>query len=345
MTFGVYGTDLMIPVRQPNGKIAFVGGDSFEHGWLEGNWRSPILLRADQVERGRCVHFTSAAGGRTAKQILPYNHGEFGESTRLPTDVITIGNRMILHYMVMGNGLQDTRWTGMAYSDNNGEDWTLVGKGAHWHASDFGGLRQMTSMLEHNGYVYVMTARGLARNSNAILHRVHIEDIFDKSKYEWWGPDGSGQWRWGRDITPGELLERGTRLMEFCFRKIEGKFVLLYATDGPGSGVYTKVADTPEGNWVTARTVKHISNTLNWRGQNNATVAQLYGPYIMPGSTLRNMDIVLSQWNVGGGNNPYHAMLFGGIDCLSAGSPSAPPAPAIPDLGALIRNFLSRFRR
>src|SRR5262245_24084487 len=44
--FGVGGTDLGIPVRQPNGKIAYIFGDTFEQDTVGGpGWRAPVLLR------------------------------------------------------------------------------------------------------------------------------------------------------------------------------------------------------------------------------------------------------------------------------------------------------------
>ena len=45
--FGVGGTDLGIPVRQPNGQIAYIFGDTFDQDMAGGpGWRSPVLLRS-----------------------------------------------------------------------------------------------------------------------------------------------------------------------------------------------------------------------------------------------------------------------------------------------------------
>ena len=45
--FGVGGTDLGMPVRQPNGNIAYIFGDTFScNGIGCGDWRSPVLLRS-----------------------------------------------------------------------------------------------------------------------------------------------------------------------------------------------------------------------------------------------------------------------------------------------------------
>lgn len=44
----------------------------------------------------------------------------------------------------------------------------------------------------------------------------------------------------------------------------------------------------------------------------DAHVAQLYGGYVIPGSTLQDLHLSLSQWNTtaGANNIPYHAMQF-----------------------------------
>lgn len=169
LKFGVYGTDLLIPCRQPDGLVAFVGGDTFSEPEMRGDWRSPILLRADIRDVLAPITFIDSAGKNYAKQLLPYRHGDFGETTRLPTDVITIDDKMYMHYMVIGTGgLKDCRWTGLAMSSDNGENW--IPTGTRWEGNEFGGMRQMTTWCDWgDSYVYVMTARGLARNSNVLL--------------------------------------------------------------------------------------------------------------------------------------------------------------------------------
>jgi hypothetical protein len=48
-----------------------------------------------------------------------------------------------------------------------------------------------------------------------------------------------------------------------------------------------------------------------WDGENHTTglVAQLYGGYIVPGSTLSDVHLLVSQWNTAK-NWPYHVMQF-----------------------------------
>ena len=154
--FGVGGTDLGIPVRQPNGQIAYIFGDTFEKDGVGGaGWRSPVLLRSAPGGLAAGIDFTSAAGGTYGKQLLDYRHDTTAYTTWLPTDAITVGSRMYLHYMV-NKGLGNVLWTKIAYSDDNGENW--IDSAARWEGSESGGLRQVwTWERGDDGYVYVMS--------------------------------------------------------------------------------------------------------------------------------------------------------------------------------------------
>jgi hypothetical protein len=72
--------------------------------------------------------------------------------------------------------------------------------------------------------------------------------------------------------------------------------------------ITVKVFDSPTSNLYTATTY-HPIHGGNWGAENDTTVAQLYGGYIHPDSTLRNLHLIVSQWNTNT-NWPYHAMQF-----------------------------------
>ena len=50
---------------------------------------------------------------------------------------------------------------------------------------------------------------------------------------------------------------------------------------------------------------------MSWDDEDHAAgrVAQLYGGYVVPGSTLADLHLVVSQWNTAT-NWPYRAMQF-----------------------------------
>jgi hypothetical protein len=326
MAYGIYGTDLLIPYVPVNSPdlIGFVGGDSFSEQFLRGDWRSPIILFTKKGELNRWIH---SIGGAYAKQILSYvHHNSAGETTRLPTDIIKIGRRLYLHFMVIGkNGLADCRWTGIAYSDDDGSSWQETP--GRWKGSDYWGCAQMNTWCDgEDGWIYVMKARGLARDSNVFLFRVRPDLIAFPGSYEPWGFDGT-TWGWGKALWP--ILPDAIKAGELCLRKIEGKFVLSMFRADSGC-IEIRMVNQITDNWHTAPTIRPITAAM---------VPQLYGGYILPGSTLADLKLVVSQW-ITGRNDPYRAMIWGGISMF---------APAFVDPFAAARqrlaDFLARFRR
>lgn len=302
--FGVGGTDLGIAVRQPNGKIAYIFGDTFGgDGVGIGDWRSPVLLRSEPGNLGAGISFNGAAGGQRAKQILDYQHNTSQWSTWLPSDVITIGQRMYLHYIV-NKGLGQVQWTQIAYSDDNGETWTV--SNARWEAGENNSLRQLwTWERGTDGYVYILSTKFISRDRGIILHRVPEGKILEKAAYEPWGFK-DGKWGWGNPTT--EVLTGKTG--EMCLRRIENKWVLAWFNAGDYD-ISIKVFDSPTSNLFTAKTYKPIKGT-GWGYEDDTHVAQLYGGYIHPDSTLHEMHLIVSQWNTteGANNWPYRAMQF-----------------------------------
>lgn len=298
--FGVGGTDLGIAVRQPNGKIAYIFGDTFEQDGVGGaGWRAPVLLRSEPGLPAGGIVFNSAAGGQYAKQILSYAHTN--GRTYLPSDAITIGNRMYLHYMV-NEGLGNVLWTQIAYSDDNGENWTSDA-GARWEANENDFLQQMWTWERGcDGYVYVLSTKFISRDRAIILHRVPEDQLLVKSAYQPWGY-ANGQWAWGN---PATIVLDG-KFGEMSLRRVENKWVLAWFNAGDYE-ITIKVFASPTSNLFTATTY-HPIHGGEWGAENNTTVAQLYGGYIHPDSTLHDLNLIVSQWNTNT-NWPYRAMQF-----------------------------------
>lgn len=299
-SFGVGGTDLGIPVRQPDGKIAYIFGDTFEQDGVGGpGWRSPVLLRSEAGDLSSGIRFTSAAGGGYAKQILAYSHESPLYSTWLPTDAVTIGDRMYLHFMV-NKGLGNVQWSQIAYSDDNGESWNV--SGARWEGDEDGGLRQLWTWARgDDGYVYTLST-SFRRADPILLHRVRVDRLLDKSAYEPWGYK-DGAWAWGN---PATVVLDGA-FGEMCLRRVEGKWLLSWF-NARDYDITIKVFERPTSNLYTAKTYKPLRGGA-WGLENDTTVAQLYGGYIHPDSTLHDLHLIVSQWNTGT-NWPYRAMQF-----------------------------------
>lgn len=296
--WGVGGTDLGIPVRQPDGQIAYIFGDTFENDGVGGpGWRSPVLLRSAPGGLDAGIEFTGAAGGQYAKQLLAYDHNDV-HSTWLPSDVITIGPRMYLHYMV-NKGLGNVLWSEIATSDDNGENWTP--SGTSWAGDENAGLRQLwTWERGDDGYVYTLST-AFTRDRGIILHRVPEDKLLDRAAYEPWG--FAGAWAWGNPAT--EVLTG--KFGELCLRRVEDRWVLAWFNAGDYD-ITIKVFDGPTSNLYEATTYKPIKGGA-WGFEDDTTVAQLYGGYIHPDSTLHQMHLIVSQWNTDT-DWPYRAMQF-----------------------------------
>lgn len=160
-----------------------------------------------------------------------------------------------------------------------------------------------------------MYSTGFQRDKPIILHRVPSGSITDLNAYDPWGY-ANGVWAWGNPPTP--ILDGS--FGEMCLRPMEGKWVLTWfdAGDYRIDGI---IMDYPTSDLYTA-----YRQTLIWGGQwgqeDNSHVAQLYGGYIIPGSTLSNLHLSVSQWNTDVGW-PYHVMQFqiqGFIECVDLSS-------------------------
>lgn len=287
--FGVGGTDLGIAVRQPNGKVAYIFGDTFEQDTVGGpGWRSPVLLRSEPGLAAGGIDFNGAAGGTYAKQLFNYTHDN--GRTWLPSDAITIDERMYLH-VIVNEGLGNVQYTQIAYSDDNGENWTV--SDARWEANENNALQQLWTWERGcDGYVYVMSTKFISRDRPIILYRVPEGELLNKSQYEPWGY-ANGQWAWGNPATP--VLDG--MFGELCLRRVENKWVLAWFNAGDYD-ITVKVFDSPTSNLYEAATFKPITGAM---------VPQLYGGYIHPDSTLANLHLIVSQWNTST-NWPYRAM-------------------------------------
>lgn len=296
--FRMEATDLGIPARTPDGRTLWVFGDTFEHAYVGGGWwRSPVALWSRTTDLNTGVTWSGAVGGAAAQQLWHYEHNNPVFSTVLPSDVITIGGTMYLHAMV-NKGLGNVVWTEVWRSDDSGATWRHTG--AKFPADHLGGLFQLLTWgLGNDGYVYVYST-GFQRDKPIILHRVRQDRITDLNAYEPWGWR-DGVWAWGNHPTP--ILEG--RFGELCLRPLGGKWLLTFfnAGDYRIDGI---LMDYPTSNLYTAH-----RRTLVWGGawgrEDHSHVAQLYGGYVIPGSTLGDLHLSVSQWNTSAGW-PYRVM-------------------------------------
>ncbi|MFI5732858.1 DUF4185 domain-containing protein [Kribbella sp. NPDC051587] len=298
--FRMAATDLGIPARAPDGRMVFVFGDTFEEARVGGGWwRSPVALWSNTTDLAGGVTWSGAVGGAAAQQLWDYPHDNPTFSTVLPSDVITIGGSMYLHVMV-NKGLGNVVWTEIWRSDNSGANWYHTG--AKFDPNIDGGLFQcITWGLGNDGYVYVYST-GFQRDKPIILKRVRSDQIANPGAYEPWGFRDNA-WGWGKPATPILTGSFG----ELCLRPLGGKWILTWFNAGDYR-IDGMIMNTPTDNLYTAIRQPLIYGGA-WGQENDNHVAQLYGGYIIPGSTLSDLHLSVSQWKTDAGW-PYRAMQF-----------------------------------
>jgi hypothetical protein len=309
--FEVGGTDLGATVAAADGRLLSVFGDTFARAGVGGRgWRSPVVLFADPDSVPTGLEWTGSAGrGERARQVVRYLHRGFRRygwrlrrvTTVLPTDVPTVGGVSYLHVMVC-RVLGDVRWTELHRSTDNGVTWRPAG--VRWPPGHHDGLFQMLTWERGgDGWVYALST-GFQRDKGLILQRVPEERITEPDAWEGWGFDGS-TWGWGRPPTVALTGAFG----ELSLRRVEERWMLAVFDDGHYR-MDVLALDSPTADLYRAPRAT-VLRGCNWEDEDHAAgrVAQLYGGYILPGSTWADLHLVVSQWNTAR-DWPYRAMQF-----------------------------------
>lgn len=305
--FGMEATDLGIPVRCPDGRVLYVFGDTWERAGVPfdqaGAWRSPTGLYTDGSHPSGGISFTGAVGGSFATQLLPYEHHVNGIGTKIPSDVIEVDG--VLYLYVWLNAAEDpfgtSRGTEVWSSGDNGATWQFR---TSFGADAWGGIMQNISWTRHSdGFVYMYCSK--YRDGSLHMFRIPADRLGDANAYEPWGWNEANGWAWGQAPTP---ILRG-RFGEMSLRELDGRFVLTWF-DVDAYQIRGFVVDQPWSD-LTVAPAQTLLRGGAWGAESNDVVAQLYGSYIVPGSTLDDLHLVVSQWHTESwGNDPYHAMHF-----------------------------------
>jgi hypothetical protein len=316
--WGVTCTDLGASIIAPNGTLVSVFGDTYSGKRVgQGDWRSPVIL----IGTGDANHAISyhRAGGvdpEYAQQLWRYTHRAVasgrprrGISTVIPSDLLRVDDTLYLHAIV-NRGFGNVVWTEIWRSDDSGVSWRHLGGDTKWPAGLHHGHAQCWSWDYDpvDGWIYIVST-GFQRDKGIILKRVRPEHIGDRRKYLGWGRV-DGRWSWG--TRPAPLTPEGETWGELSLRRLaKGKWILGgFVSSEYALGYRVVVSPTAVHDAPLQRPV--IGSA--WDAEDHATsrVAQLYGGYVLPGSTLDavgGVGLMVSQWNTTHGW-PYRAMQF-----------------------------------
>lgn len=288
---GIGAADLGEVVEVPGqpGKYLAIFGDSFSGNKVgEGeHYRSvavPVTFDAD----GRPHFGTPLTGPENSGHELftmPAEAVKAGISDTLPAGTITLGDKT---YMMVtgttGNLKPAASWL-VEVNGDPGKGWTMV-PGSYRAAGE--APTQISGYKGTDGKVYI-AADSFDRSRSITMYRADPDKVFNRGTWQpWTGKDWGNSWEQATPVTTD-------RYGELSFREIDGKPVLSgFNRDAQGGRMEVRVGPSPTGIFG------NVPTTIV--AQNGDPVGpkfmpQPYGGYIMPGSTLDDMKIFVSQWN------------------------------------------------
>lgn len=291
----------MAPINN-DGEFAMIFGDSFRGDFGDG-WMSPVGVVASMDDDGFLTVDRPIDGTSQVNSMIPYDR--VNNTTLIPSDVINIDGVLYMQgtwHAPFGNVTSAQVWR----SYDQGKTWTAIGRVPGNYRN---GMTQLLSWDKGpDGYIYAVSTK-FGRDSPVYMFRFKPEDIAAPDNWEGYSSQG-----WGTDAEP--ILAEKVKAGELNLRYIDGHWVLVMfnlATEA----VEVRISDeleTDRGQVPVATIAKNgpwanPQTPMNW--------SQPYGGYIVPGSHLDNMNVVISQWNTSN-NSRYMSTQFNvqGLDEL-----------------------------
>lgn len=307
--YGIGATDLCEFMEFPS-RVLQVCGDSFAGQAVGfGGWYSPVALHvdADSIDDPAGVRYRGVSG--VDKPLLA--DAAPPGSSQLPAGVVSINRE---NYMMITTTYNlKPHSSRLVKADAAKPNWPTV-SGSVRDAEYLGGAQSQISGYYDpipqpdtpSGWVYIL-ANNFDRSSPTFLYRVTPQAFTDRAAWQGWS-DTAG---WGKPPTP--LFP--DRVGEVSIRQIDGKSVLSYFNASNGN-MEMRVADGPTG--LGEAPVTTVVFASAWPDPAESLpppevnqLAQPYGGYISPGSTLDKVLVFVSQWNtMARGGTPYRVIQF-----------------------------------
>jgi len=287
--FGAGAVDLC--EISPGGQVA-LGGDNFAgNAAFDGAWSPSVGLHVRPgTLNSNPIQFDGSFGlGGTL-----YDQPPLAGGSQLPAGTVQVFG-IDYAFVARTVNLQpiDTR---LVRIDPNGPGWPTVPgswRDAGWQD---GNETQISGYQAPDGWVYIV-ADGFARDHTVWLYRCPAATFTDRNTWHAWGMiDGGPDWGW--DVAPTPLSD--DIFGELSLRQIEGNAVLS-GFNWTSGNVEVRVADDVTQVLAPGTPVTVVAT--------KETVPQNYGGYIVPGSTLDQAIILVSQFNTIA-NNPYNVQQF-----------------------------------
>jgi hypothetical protein len=286
--YGVDGTDLGHTFLFGD-QIVMVFGDTF--GPARTDWRSNVAAVSTDEDPSDGISFDRMIEDLPghAKELIDNDLVPGEEVTIIPTYGIAVGERMFLHYMAVRKWGTPGRWdlnqSGLAYSDDEGQTWT-VDPNATWVAdSNFG----QVAIEAVGAYAYFFGIPG-GRFGGVNLARVKLDQLREKSAYEYW--DGT-DWVLSDESVATTIVPAPVGELSVRWNSYYNTWVMMYLNEDKYS-IVLRTADCLTGPWSDERVVA-----------TGADYPQLYAPFMLP-KWNDGPDIYFTMSLFG----PYHVQLM-----------------------------------
>ncbi|MCG5432873.1 DUF4185 domain-containing protein [Mycobacterium sp. MYCO198283] len=303
--YGIGATDLCEFMEFPS-QLLQVCGDSFAgQGVGFGGWFTPIALHVDMASVDDPQYF----GITGIREPLLADSAPPGAS-QLPAGVVQINRENYL--LVTTTESLVPRSSRLVKASPTQANWPTIPGSVRNASYDDGAQTQVSGFYDPiptpdspTGWVFVV-ANSFDRTRPVRLYRVPPQRFTDRDAWQ-----GFGGGMWGGE--PAPLWP--DRVGEMSFQQIDGKAVLSYFNATTGD-IEVRVANSPVdlGTAPVTTVVRHSdwpdpADVLPEPFDNR--LAQPYGGYISPASTLDELRIFVSQWNtLPRSHAPYRVIQF-----------------------------------
>lgn len=305
--YGIGATDLCEFMEFPS-RLLQVCGDSFAgQGVGYGGWYSPVALHVDPDSITGVLRVTGVSGVDTPLLADPTPPG----ASQLPAGVVAINRENYL--LVTTTQALRPASSRLVKADAAQGNWETVAGSQRPAGYAGGGQSQISGYYDpvptsesERGWVYIV-ADNFDRTAPLTLYRVAPQHFPDRAAWQGW----SAERGWGGDPTP----LWGDRIGEMSIRQIDGRTVLSYFNASTGNMEVRVANDPTQLGWAPVTTVVRAApwpeRPEELPAPDDNRLAQPYGGYISPASTLEELRVFVSQWNTSPrGGTPYRVLQY-----------------------------------
>lgn len=288
---GIGAADLgeVIEVPGQPGKYFAIFGDSFSGNKMGvgKHYRSvavPVTFDAD----GR-PHFgdplTAPKDSPTGNELftLPDLAKNAGIDDTLPAGTIIAGGKTYMMVTGTTGKLKPAASWLVEVNGDPGKGWTMV-PGSYRTVTE--GPTQVSGYKGSDGKVYI-AADSFDRSQKVTMYRADPDQVGNRNSWQPW--NGSG---WGQAGEVATVPVSRQDFGELSFREVNGQPVLSGFNQQSGN-LEVRVANDPTKLFSGTTTV--VAQQGDPKAPN--FLPQNYGGFILPGSTLDNLSLFVSQWN------------------------------------------------